>query len=34
MRFNKADNDDIVEKKKFLSHVHLSYLEKRIQVLD
>lgn len=34
LRFFKSDNDDIIEKKKFLSKLEMHYLEKRIQQMD
>ena len=34
LRFVKSDNDDILEKKKFLAQVQISFIEKRLQALD
>lgn len=34
LRFVKQDNDDILEKKKFLAQVQISYIDKRLQALD
>lgn len=34
LRFFKSDNDDITEKKKFISKLQIFYLERRIQYID